>query len=64
MVAPSNKSELSRVLGMINYLGRFIPDLSTIINPIYSLLKTDTVWTWEQPQQDAYDKVKQLFFLK
>ena len=45
---------------MINYLGRFVPDLSSIMNPINSLLKSDTAWTWDKPQQIAFDRVKKL----
>ena len=60
MPPPTNVAELRRIIGMITYLGRFVPDLSTIMSPINSLLKSDTAWTWDQPQIDAYEKVKGL----
>ncbi|KAK3085333.1 hypothetical protein FSP39_001659 [Pinctada imbricata] len=60
MPPPENVADLRRIIGMITYLGRFIPDLSTVMNPINSLLKTDTAWSWDQPQIDAFEKVKQL----
>ena len=31
--APENITGLRRAIGMTNYLGRFIPDLSTLIKP-------------------------------
>jgi hypothetical protein len=37
--APTDTTELRRVIGIINYLGRFLPDLSTVIKPITDLLK-------------------------
>ena len=42
--SPSNVSQLRTVLGMFNYLTKFIPDMATIPNPITQLLHTDTAW--------------------
>ena len=39
---PKNITELRRYIGMINYLGRFIPSLSSIIKPMTDLLKDDS----------------------
>lgn len=36
---PKNVQELKRVLGMVNYLGRFVPALATVGQPLYELLK-------------------------
>ena len=47
--APNNVPELRRVMGMINYLGRFIPNLATEMHPMSDLLKSDSVWTWGPP---------------
>ena len=56
--APNTVPELRRVMGMINYLGRFIPNLATEMHPMSDLLKSDSVWTWGPPQRKAFDKVK------
>ena len=58
--APNNVTELRRVMGMINYLGRFIPNLVTERHPMSDLLKSNSVWTWKPPQQKAFDKVKKI----
>ena len=58
LLPPQNVSQLRQVLGMINYLGRFLPNLSTVISPLSELLKLDTVWTWSHMQQQAFEKVK------
>ncbi|GBL95541.1 Transposon Ty3-I Gag-Pol polyprotein [Araneus ventricosus] len=46
MPEPRNKTELQRILGMINYLRQFIPQASTISAPLRELLKKSTVWHW------------------
>ena len=50
--APQNEMELRRVLGMANYLGRFIDRLSMLMKPMSELLKGDVVWQWG-PQAGA-----------
>jgi hypothetical protein len=51
---------LKSVLGMINYLGQFIPDLQTILRPINYLLKSDVEFMWGEAQESAFRQVKQL----
>lgn len=57
---PQNKTELQRVVGLINYLGRYVENLSTIISPITDLLKNDVVWYWGPEQSNAFENVKSL----
>ena len=56
--APTNVPELRRLIGTINYLGRFIPNLASVMRPMSELFKSDTTWTWGPPQQTAFTKVK------
>ena len=56
--APKNVPELRQVLGWINYLGKFLPNLSDVISPMSELLKADSTWNWSHRQQEAFDKVK------
>ena len=58
--APTNVPELRRVIGMMNYLGRFIPNLATVMHPMNELLKSDRAWIWGPPQQNAFSKVKRM----
>ena len=55
---PKSVTELRTALGMINYLAKFTPGLSTLTKPLAELLKADVVWLWGQPQEDAFKKVK------
>ena len=52
--APNNVPKLRSIMVMINYLGRFILNLATQMNPMSSLLKSDSVWTWGPPQKKAF----------
>ena len=58
MPEPKNITELKRILGMINFLGRFIPSLSTILRPMTALLEKDKEWLWGEPQKQAFSSVK------
>ena len=53
--APQNVQELRQVLGMINYLGRFLPNLSHVISPMGELLKSDSTWIWSHRQEEAFE---------
>jgi len=60
MEDPCDVPELRRWLGMVNYLGRFLTDLSTVLRPLNDLLHKDTPWAWDQQQATAVKKVKDL----
>ena len=55
---PKNPTELKSFLGMLNFYGKFIPNLSFILEPLHSLLRKDVVWKWVVKQQEAFDKAK------
>ena len=38
---PKNVTELRSFLGLLNYYGRFIPNLTTMIHPLNELLRKD-----------------------
>ncbi|XP_065943746.1 uncharacterized protein [Magallana gigas] len=57
---PTNLTELRRFIGMVNYLGRFIPDLASVISPMTDLLKSGNAWLWDQAQANAFSRVKEL----
>ena len=53
MPTPTNATELQRVLGMVTYLGRYIPNLSARTAPLRSLLGKDIEWQWNAEQEAA-----------
>ena len=58
--APNNITELRQILGMINYLGRYLPNLATVAKPLTDLLQSESIWTWDCQQEDAFSKIKHL----
>lgn len=58
MPDPQNVHELRRILGMVNFLGRYIPHLSTTLQPVNELLEADKAWTWGPAQAEALQTVK------
>lgn len=57
---PTNKKELQRLLGMINFTARFIPNKSEILNPLTTLLKNDIMFVWDEAQKQSFSKIKEL----
>ena len=43
---PANASELKSFLGMLNFYGKFMPDLSSTLEPLHELLRKDICWKW------------------
>lgn len=58
MPQPESKSDVQRFLGMVNYLGKFIPDLSTITAPLRALLQKNTDWNWGPEHDKCWNKLK------
>ena len=55
---PRNVSELRSFLGIINYYGKFLPNLSTKLRPLYQLLKRGTRWHWDKSRAEAFEAAK------
>ena len=58
MPRPENKQALQRLLGMVNYLSSFIPNLSEITAPLRALLKKDVRWVWYHEHDQSLEKLK------
>lgn len=59
MPDPTNVTELKRILGMINFLGRYLPGLSSTLRPVTQLLESSAEWSWGEPQAAAFARVKE-----
>ncbi|KAL0098891.1 hypothetical protein PUN28_020877 [Cardiocondyla obscurior] len=46
---------------MINYYGRFIPNLSTILYPLNTLLHLNSKFVWTNKQEQAFLQAKKAF---
>jgi hypothetical protein len=58
MREPRDVTEVRCFLGMINQLAKFSSTLAELSAPLRELLHKDTLWTWDKPQQQAYDNLK------
>jgi hypothetical protein len=61
VVPPTNLKELQSLLGKINFVRRFISNLSQKVLPFSPLLKLkkDQKFIWGDEQQKAFDEIKQ-----
>ena len=57
---PTDKSGLKRVLGMINWLHRYIPRLSDFTWPLSQMTRKDVKFDWNDECKEAFAKIKQL----
>ena len=60
MPVPSSVPQLRQILGMIHYLGSFLPDLHEVTRPLNDLLKADAVWFWGPDQEQSFNAIKAL----
>ncbi len=51
MPEPTNITELRSFLGMVNQLGKFLPDVSSVTEPLRALLSTKAEWCWDEAQR-------------
>ena len=55
---PANASDVRSLLGMAQYVARFIPKFATIVSPLRELTKQDVNWCWDQRCETAYQALK------
>ena len=51
---PKNLSELKSYLVLLNYYGKFLPRLSTVLAPLYNLLRAAIKWRWSKQEREAF----------
>jgi hypothetical protein len=51
---PSNRHDLQVALGLFNYYRRFVPNFSTIADPLNRLLRKGVVWLWNDSCEQAF----------
>ena len=58
--APSNVRELKSFLGLVNYYGKFLPDLSTHLASLHLLLRKQVSRNWGPSQDLAFLLIKKM----
>uniref|UniRef100_A0A2N9HY95 Uncharacterized protein n=1 Tax=Fagus sylvatica TaxID=28930 RepID=A0A2N9HY95_FAGSY len=59
MPAPKTEKEIRSFLGRINYIARFIAQLTATCEPLFKLLRKDVKIKWTEDCQKAFDKIKE-----
>ena len=63
MPTPTDKIGIQRLLGMVNSVSKFIPNLSDLTTPLRTLLHQDVLWHWEKQQETSFKAIKELLIL-
>ena len=45
---------------MVQYYAKFLPNLSSRLEPLHQLLKKDDQWSWGQEQEQSFNDVKSM----
>ena len=48
---PTDKQRVQRFMGLVQYLGKFIPNLAELSKPLRDLLRKDTPFAWNHEQE-------------
>lgn len=55
---PRTVKQIRRFLGLASWYRRFVPNFSTVVTPLTSLLKKGKKWHWDEDQKRAFEEVK------
>jgi hypothetical protein len=55
---PRNVKNVQEFLGFANFYRRFIEGYTNIATPLYALMHKDQEWRWGEPEQKAFDAMK------
>ena len=59
MPSPNSKKEVQSFLGMINYLSKFSPRLTELVEPIRELVKEKVPFNWGLEHQESFEQFKE-----
>lgn len=58
MPSPTDISGVKRFCGVVQYMAKFLPSLSTTLEPLRTLTRKDAPWTWTKKCEKAITDVK------
>ena len=59
MPVPRTQKDVKSFLGKINFIGRFIAQLTATCEPLFKLLRKNAPLKWDDDCQAAFDKIKE-----
>ena len=60
MTPPIDKQQLASFIGMVTYMGNFVPHLNHHTEPLRATLKQDAVFAWDEMVNASFQKIKDL----
>ena len=60
MTPPTDKQQLTSFIGMVTYMGNFVPHLSHHTEPLWAILKQEAVFAWDEMANASFQKIKDL----
>lgn len=60
MPPPKDVAGLRSFLGSVQFYGKWIPNLSSLSDPLNRLLRKGELWTWGSTEQGAFQKLKEV----
>ena len=60
MPAPEDREAVERLKGMVAYLSRFLPKLSSVMQPLLQLTRKDCVFQWTDEHDETLRQIKDL----
>ena len=60
MEPPQNRAELETLLGTVNYMAKFCPNLAQVTSPLRQLLSKGSEFRWDSIQANAFNEIKTL----
>ena len=58
--APKDLSQLRSWLGLLNYYSKFLKGVSSVLSPLYRMLRKGEKWTWGPEENAAFNAAKRL----
>ena len=55
---PKDVAAVRRLVGLVNYLSKFLRKLSELGKPLRRLTHKDIEWRWSKEQEEAFERVK------
>ena len=59
MSRPSDVNGVKRIVGLANYLTRFLENLADICEPFRQLTRKDAEWHWSEEHENAFQRIRQ-----
>ncbi|GFT59519.1 transposon Tf2-9 polyprotein [Trichonephila clavipes] len=60
MPTPKSKTEVRRLLGMMNFLSKFIPNVSKVTAPLREIIHENVEFNWGKEQELSFVNIKEL----